>query len=416
MIRRSKFDKSVILGVAYGIRAESQDDPHIKAVEKLMAVFDEVTLPTSFLVVVMRFFLIMHLTVRLGMTAERYSYATVYPFLVRWSFVQAKSQSLERYFLSNKQITIYEDQKSYDGTAEDCFYLQCLRNVADPDPRPDYLSKEEEITMKTAGIMFEVQCSTGAFIRKGGADTETITLETFMRLQSCVFRMFSVKRKLSWITSLEQKGCQSMTIENGCRPKVVSLGIRLWQPVTALGAPHRVEDKDLYKGYHIAKHSTVQPNVWAMLHDHKVHVYNDQGNAEEWKLNPDTRDPTAISLGFGRPYAFEQFESIPSSLLKCMPNVLHRVCPGKHMVLFTLWTTLASVLRMYNVTPAIDKDRAKPTEYTNVGVFKYVLLPLGVLADLDYDPCVCFSKLDAIPCLSWHGVVHPVSQPHSIVQ
>lgn len=42
-----------------------------------------------------------------------------------------------------------------NGTAEDCFSLRCLQNTKNPDPRPDHLSKEEEIIKETVGTMYE---------------------------------------------------------------------------------------------------------------------------------------------------------------------------------------------------------------------------------------------------------------------
>ena len=58
------------------------------------------------------------------------------------------------------------------------------------------------------------------------------------------------------------------------------------------------------------------------------------------------------------------------------PNpILHRICPGRHFANDTLFLLLASVLSVYNISPALD-DAGNPTEVDadspGAGILLYV--------------------------------------------
>lgn len=57
---------------------------------------------------------------------------------------------------------------------------------------------------------------------------------------------------------------------------------------------------------------------------------NDAGNLE---LNPDVRDPGEVIFGFGR-----------------------RVCPGRYMILESLWITIACILAVFDISESKRPD------------------------------------------------------------
>jgi len=226
-----------------------------------------------------------------------------------------------------------------DGTAEDCFTVRCLQNAKYSDPRPDILSEEEEIIKETAGTMYE-----------GGADTGVTFLRTFILAMLCFpYAQREAQEELDRVIGNERLPEHE---DKDSLPYVTAVIYECfrWQPIVPLAFPHRVDTEDTYRGYHIPKNSVVLPNVWGILQDpavygHNVHNYEPKRwliktNGGGWRLNPDMRDPTTISFGFGR-----------------------RVCPGKHMGLSTLWINVASLLHSFNISEALDGggNLIKPT-------------------------------------------------------
>jgi len=109
-----------------------------------------------------------------------------------------------------------------------------------------------------------------------------------------------------------------------------------WQMVTPMGVPHSPSDDDVYKGYFIPKGSIVFANAWAVLHDPELYTDPEVFKPDRF-LNEDGtfRDDPTISLAFGAG---------------------RRICPGRHFVAATLFVVTASVLSVFNVTKATDKD------------------------------------------------------------
>ncbi|KAH9039822.1 cytochrome P450 [Lactarius pseudohatsudake] len=109
-----------------------------------------------------------------------------------------------------------------------------------------------------------------------------------------------------------------------------------WRMVTPVGLPHSPTDDDFYRGYFIPKGAVVIANGWAVLHDPELYPDPEAFNPDRF-LNEDGtfRDDPMISLAFGAG---------------------RRVCPARHFVDVTLFIVTASVLSVFNVTRAKDKD------------------------------------------------------------
>ncbi|KAL1748612.1 cytochrome P450 [Schizophyllum fasciatum] len=140
-----------------------------------------------------------------------------------------------------------------------------------------------------------------------------------------------------------------------------------WMPVAPTGVPHAFtgEQPDVYQSYAIPRDAIVLPNIWAMTHDESVYPDPDTFKPERFldsagQLDPNVRDPGDIVFGFGR-----------------------RVCPGRHMAYSSVWITVASTLRVYNIEKAKRPDGSiiePPRKWTSALVlnpmpYKCLLVP-----------------------------------------
>ncbi|KIK59244.1 hypothetical protein GYMLUDRAFT_1004604 [Collybiopsis luxurians FD-317 M1] len=113
------------------------------------------------------------------------------------------------------------------------------------------------------------------------------------------------------------------------------------QPVAPLGIPHLVTRDDIYEGYFIPKGSIVIYNAWSIGHDEKVYPNPNQFNPSHFlddkgKLNLSNKDPSGATFGFGR-----------------------RICPGKHIVIASMFIVIASILTCYIIEPELDEHGKK---------------------------------------------------------
>ncbi|KAH9058247.1 cytochrome P450 [Lactarius vividus] len=118
--------------------------------------------------------------------------------------------------------------------------------------------------------------------------------------------------------------------------EAMSKELMRWHMVTPLGVPHSPTDDDFYKGYFIPKGAVVIANGWAVLHDPELYPDPEAFNPSRF-LNEDGafRDDPMISLAFGAG---------------------RRICPSRHLVDMILFVVTASVLSVFNVRRAKDKD------------------------------------------------------------
>ncbi|KAL1672541.1 cytochrome P450 [Schizophyllum commune] len=119
-----------------------------------------------------------------------------------------------------------------------------------------------------------------------------------------------------------------------------------YRPVLPMSIPHAYngEAPDIYKGYTIPCGSIVIPNVWSMAHDEKAypdpHAFKPERYLDaDGKLDPNVRDPAEIIFGFGR-----------------------RKCIGRHVAYSTLWITIASILRVYNMDKCAKRSDGSDIE------------------------------------------------------
>lgn len=70
------------------------------------------------------------------------------------------------------------------------------------------------------------------------------------------------------------------------------------------------------------------------------------------RLDPDIKDPLDVVFGIGRRY-FRSTLLLPT---ECCLYVICRVCPGRHLANLFLWNMIASILTVFDITKAVDKD------------------------------------------------------------
>ncbi|KIK66148.1 hypothetical protein GYMLUDRAFT_239787 [Collybiopsis luxurians FD-317 M1] len=297
-----------ILSVAYGIEVQPQNDPDLLAVERMTSVMNEAGVPGAFLVDTFPI---------LKYVPSWFPGASFKRKAKAWKGIL--SETITPPFMRVKEAMINDN-------AKDSFSLRCLRNAKHADPRHSHLSDEEEIIKETAGTMY-----------KGGADSGVTALHTFILLMLCFPQVQQEAQE-----ELDRVVDPDRLPDYEDRSSLPYLTAALyeclrWQPVAPL-AIHRVDKDDTYRGYHIPKHAVVIPNIYS-AHEFEPKRWlrkdpdSERSGAEQWILDPNIRDPTAVAFGFGR-----------------------RVCPGRHMALSTLWVNAASLLHSFNITKGIDED------------------------------------------------------------
>jgi len=110
-----------------------------------------------------------------------------------------------------------------------------------------------------------------------------------------------------------------------------------WRPVTPIAVPHSLTQDDVYNGYRLPKGSVIIGNAWAMLHDEETYpdpfTFNPERFLKDGKLNPDVKDPSTATFGFGR-----------------------RICPGRFMAYSSVWISIAMMLASLEITKAVDEQ------------------------------------------------------------
>ncbi|KAH9170543.1 cytochrome P450 [Lactarius sanguifluus] len=112
--------------------------------------------------------------------------------------------------------------------------------------------------------------------------------------------------------------------------------IMRWHIVAPMAVPHAPTEDDFYRGYFIPKGAMVVANAWGVLHDPELYPDPEAFKPERF-LDKDGNfcDDPLIPLAFGAG---------------------RRHCPGRHFVDTVLFVQTASMLSVFNVTNAKDKD------------------------------------------------------------
>ncbi|KAK1230783.1 hypothetical protein PQX77_006117 [Marasmius sp. AFHP31] len=187
--------------------------------------------------------------------------------------------------------------------------------------------KQEQIIREAAGSMY-----------LAGADTTVSAITTF--ILAMLFAPEAQQKAQEELDRVVPSGRLPDFSDEERLPYTTALvkeALR-WNNVAPMALPHVLEVEDEYKGYRIPANTIVYGNVWAVLHDEQVY-------SEPFKFQPerflrdgkvsyeDAPDPVTVFFGFGR-----------------------RICPGRHMAYSSMWITIASVLKMFRISKAIDAN------------------------------------------------------------
>lgn len=95
-------------------------------------------------------------------------------------------------------------------------------------------------------------------------------------------------------------------------------------------------------------------------------IFNPERFLKDGKINTEIRDPTTISFGFGRRYVFLFLLNV--SLIQLGER--SRICPGRYFAKDFALLTIASILHVFDVVPAIDSygQPIDPTPAPTVGL------------------------------------------------
>ncbi|KAH8103831.1 cytochrome P450 [Cristinia sonorae] len=168
----------------------------------------------------------------------------------------------------------------------------------------------------------------------GGADTSVSVIETFMlamllnpevqrRAQDEIDRVVGADRLPTYSDR------ESLPFVEAVMREVMR-----WRPPVPMVPRHPTQD-DVYNGYFIPKDTIVYINFWAMLHDEEKFPDHDKFDPDRWIGGGVTKDidPFGIVFGFGR-----------------------RECPGKLLAVELVFTTLANILAVFDITKARSTD------------------------------------------------------------
>ena len=113
-----------------------------------------------------------------------------------------------------------------------------------------------------------------------------------------------------------------------------------------------------------------------MLHDEQVYpdpmMFKPERFLDEaGKINTKVQDPSMAAFGFGRRYTYFPISS--TGKMNMLTWVSNRICPGRYFASDMAFITLASILAMFNVGPAIDEVTGVPIPVEEKAVFKIML-------------------------------------------
>ncbi|KZP21555.1 cytochrome P450 [Athelia psychrophila] len=308
---------AMVLEVAYGFRALPENDPYIRLAEGNMA-YVIVAGTGKYLVEIM-------------------PWLKYVPAWFPGASFQTVAKEARKVMSDAIEVPFEAVQKALaNNTANPSYTSRCLENV---DPNKD-IAFQHLVIKNTAGTML-------------GAGTET-TLGTFHSfiMAMVLYPDVQAKAQRELDAVLGPNQLPSFADQDSL-PYLTALVKELlrWEPLLPFAVPHRSTKDDVYNGYLIPAGTIIYPNSWAILNDENVYpdpeTFNpDRFLTEDGKPDPSVRD-TNVAFGYGR-----------------------RICPGRFMVLESVWLTAASILACYKIESPVDEhgNEVKPARdyYTNI--------------------------------------------------
>ncbi|KAF7985902.1 hypothetical protein HWV62_43798 [Athelia sp. TMB] len=296
------FDSATILEIAYGVRAKTDEDPHIAAAEMTARYAADGATPGKYLV-------------------DTLPWLKYVPAWIPGASFQAVAQEAKKVIAASLSIP-FEAVKAEmaQGIANPSFTARCLEKVDQDGDIPD----QESVIKDVAGVMFSAFPSQTA-----------LTFSSFM-LAMVKYPEVQAKAQRELDTILGPNNLPVFADKEDLPylSALVKECLR-WEVLFPFSLPHLSTSDDVYNGYHIPAGTMVLPNTWAVLRDESV--YPEAGNfnpdrylTKEGNLDPSVRDPEA-AFGYGR-----------------------RICPGRHMARESIWLTVGSILACFKIENSVD--------------------------------------------------------------
>jgi cytochrome P450 len=127
-----------------------------------------------------------------------------------------------------------------------------------------------------------------------------------------------------------------------------------WHPNTPLGAPRKLQDEDIYRGYYIPKGTIVMPNVWLFSRDQDSGIDPDVFSPERFldtHVKKTAVDPYSYAFGFGR-----------------------RMCPGRFLAdnsVFMLITSIVATVRISKPKDSHGAEKPFNPQYISAGLVSF---------------------------------------------
>ncbi|KAI3611992.1 cytochrome p450 [Moniliophthora roreri] len=294
------------MSVAYGIEVKREDDPWVALAEAAIKTLTDTFVPGTFLV-------------------DSFPFLKHVPSWVPGAGFKRKAQEWKEMALSmvNEPFEAGKEMMR-SGEYTPSFISRSLQGL--DDSSADYQEKETWIR-QAAGAMYTA-----------GADTTMIALTSFL------FAMVTspeAQRKAQEEIDRVAPGRLPTFEDEESMPYVTAIvweSLR-WKIVTPLGLAHYLDVEDEYEGYRIPKGTVVISNLWAILHDESLYPEPFEFKPEryfkagsETEFDETVKDPRFAVFGYGR-----------------------RICPGRHMAYSSVWISIASILKTFNISKAVDE-------------------------------------------------------------
>ncbi|KAH9483138.1 Cytochrome P450 monooxygenase COX2 [Psilocybe cubensis] len=297
---------ATIMSVAYGITIKDTEDPYISNAEEALMGLAEAGIPGSFLVDLMPW---------LKYIPAWFPGAGFQRKAAHWRKVNAD--------VAQKPFKFAEEELQ-KGTAVPSLSSTLIERL--PDKSDPYYAEERKIAQDTAAVAYV-----------GGADTTVSTVQSFF-LAMALYPDVQ-KRAQAELDAVVGRGRLPEFSDRDAMPYVNALvkeSVR-WNQVIPLAVGHMATEDDEYDGYFIPRGTVVMGNGWAILHDPEVFEdpmeFRPERYLKDGQLDPDARNPDCAAFGYGR-----------------------RKCPGRHMSDNALYSIVASVLSVYDITPPRDES------------------------------------------------------------
>ncbi|KAH7909414.1 cytochrome P450 [Hygrophoropsis aurantiaca] len=296
---------SVIMNVVYGIEIAPRNDRYIDIAETALDGMAKAAAPGAFLVDILPF--LKHV-----------------PNWMPGAGFKQKAAFWKKAVLEMRDLPFQAVQTALSqGKASPCFVSHLL---SDLDVKNDVTDQVETIK-GCAGLAYAA-----------GAESEVSSLKSFF-LAMVIHPEVQAKARAE-LDSVIGPGRLPDFEDRQSLPYVGAIvkEVLRWNPVAPLGLPHMVTNDDTYNGYFIPAGTTVIGNTWTILHDERNYFQPMKFMPERF-LTPDGKpdesvlDPAAAAFGYGR-----------------------RICPGRFAADAQLWISVACILMVFDITPAIDKD------------------------------------------------------------